>query len=116
MWYKENVLKKVLNIFISIFLLLPLFTEVARFPQTTDNDPVSFQKPCDMDDCDMDNCDAHMPKCPLCPSSGSMSLYLSNGIRIYTPIFTSSFNPISVDTLSDQGYVRSVFRPPTSIS
>ena len=105
------MLKKALNLFISILLLLPLFTEVVGFSQPVDNNPPSFQKPCDMD-----HCNPYMPKCPLCPSSSSMSPYLPNGTRIYAPTLTSAFNPISADTLSDQGYVKSVFRPPTSIS
>lgn len=111
MWYKILVLKKPLNIFISILLLLPLFTEGVEFSQSAENDPPSFQKPCDMD-----HCYPYMPKCPLCPSSGSMSLYLSTGTRIYPPTLTSPFNPISTDTLADQGFVKSVFHPPPSTS
>jgi hypothetical protein len=104
--------KKALNILISILLLLPLLTEAIGFPQPIDSDPLSFQKPCDMD-----HCNPYMPKCPLCPSSSSVRPYLPNGTRIYAPTLTSTyaFDPISADTLSDQGYVTSVFRPPKSI-
>ena len=105
------MLKKALIIFISIILLLPLLTGAVGFSQTVNNDPPSFQKPCDMD-----HCNPYMPKCPLCPSSSSMSPYLPSGTRIYAPTLSSLFNPISADTLPDQGYVKSVFHPPTTLS
>src|SRR4030043_1226615 len=105
------MLSKALNIFMSILLLLPLLIGEVGFFQMVNNDPPSFQKPCDMD-----HCNPYMPKCPLCPSSSFMRLYLPNGTRIYAPTLTSLFYPISADTLSDQGYVKSIFHPPTSIS
>jgi hypothetical protein len=105
------MLKKGLNIFISILLLMPLFTEVVGFPQRADSDPPSFQKPCDMD-----QCNPQMPKCPLCPSSGSISLYFYHGAESYLPVFTSSLAAVDINTFSDQGFVKSIFHPPTTFS
>jgi hypothetical protein len=105
------MLKKGLNIFISILLLLPLFAGEAGLFQAASNASPSFQKPCDMDDCN-----PNMPKCPLCPSSSSTNLYFHHETAAYLPILTSSLILICVDTLSDQGFVQSIFRPPTSLS
>ena len=104
------MLKKALIIFMSILLLLPLLTGAVGFSQTVNNDPPSFQKPCDMD-----HCNPYMPKCPLCPSSSSHIPYLPNGARIYLPTLNSSFNLVSLESLSDQGFVKSIFHPPTSL-
>src|SRR4030042_6552122 len=105
------MLKKGLNILIAILLILPLFTGEAGFFKAISHASPSFQKACDMDDCN-----PNMPKCPLCPSFSSINLYLYHGIGVYLPILTSSLIFICVDTLSDQGFVKSIFHPPTSIS
>jgi hypothetical protein len=103
--------KKVINIFISISLVLFLFVGVTAFPQLVNNDPPSFQKPCDMN-----QCNPHMPKCPLCPSSSSTIQFFHQEAAAYLPTPISSFILISVSTLSDQGVVKAIFHPPTSIS
>ena len=103
--------KRIINVFISISLMLSLFSGVAVFPQVVNNNLSSFQKPCDMDDCN-----PNMPKCPLCPSSSSINLYLYHEAGAYLPILTSSLILVCVDTLSDQGFVKSIFHPPTSLS
>jgi len=100
-----------LSIFISILLLLPLLAGVVGFSLTVSNDPPSFQKPCDMKDCN-----PNAPKCPLCPSSGSVNLYLNHEAAAYLPILASSFILDSVSTLSDQGVIKGIFRPPTATS
>jgi len=105
------MLKKSLIIFILIVLLLPLFTEEGGLFKAASNASPSFQKPCDMD-----GCNPNMPKCPLCPSSSSTNLYLHQEITAYPPTLTSSLILVCVDTLSDQGFVKSIFRPPTSLS
>jgi hypothetical protein len=105
------MLKKGLNIFISILLLLPLFAGEVGFFQAVSNASPSFQKPCDMDDCN-----PNMPKCPLCPSFSSINLYLYYEAAVYLPTPTSSFIQLSVNTLSDQGFVKAIFHPPTITS
>jgi len=103
-----TMLKKALNIFISILLLLPLLTGGAGFSQMISADPPSFQKACDMDDCN-----PYMPKCPLCPSSNSTIQLFHQEAAAYLPTPISSFILISVSTLSDQGVVKTIFHPPT---
>jgi len=105
------MLKKGLNIFISILLLLPLFIGEVGFFQAVSHASPSFQKTCDMDDCN-----PNMPKCPLCPSFSSINLYLSHEPAAYLPTPVFSFILLSVSTLSDQGFVKAIFHPPTTIS
>jgi hypothetical protein len=109
------MLRKALNIFISISLLLPVFTGGFSFFSPINNDPPSFQKPCNMDDCDMDHCNPYLPKCPLCPSSNSFIQLFRQEVADYLPTPTSSFILFTLGTLSDQGFVRAIFHPPTSI-
>ena len=111
----KTMLRKVIQIFVSILLLLPLVTGVPGFPQLANNYLPSFQKPCDMDDCDMDHSNPNTSKCPLCPSSSSFVQLFRQEVAEYLPTPTSSFILISVGTLSDQGFVRAIFHPPTSI-
>jgi hypothetical protein len=103
--------KKALNIFISILLLLPLVTGQVGFFQAVSHASPSFQKACDMDDCN-----PNMPKCPLCPSFNSTNLYLNYESESYLPILSSSHIFLSIETLSDQGVVKTIFHPPTSLS
>src|SRR4030042_3157739 len=98
------MLQRTINILMSISLLLPLFSGTAVFPQPANNNSSSFQKPCDMDDCN-----PNMPKCPLCPSSSSINLYLYHEAAVYLPTPTSSFILLSVSTLSDQGVIKTIF-------
>jgi hypothetical protein len=67
-----------------------------------------------MDHCDMDHSSPNTPKCPLCPTFNSFAPYLSGGVRFDLPVFPSSFILISINTLSDQGVFKTIFRPPTS--
>jgi hypothetical protein len=90
-------------------LLIPLLTGVVGFSLTVSNDPPSFQKPCDMN-----HCNPHLPKCPLCPSSGSLIPYLPQEMGDYLPRLRSSFILLSFGNLSDQGFVKSIFHPPIS--
>lgn len=80
------------------------------------------KKSCDMDAaCDMDShCSTKtdnlkLPLCPLCPSIYSFSPYLSNASEIFFIPRISLLIIFPFETLRDQGYVASIFRPPTSI-
>lgn len=110
------MLKKALNIFVSILLLQSLLVGSAVFSQPIDQSSTSFQKPCDMDHCDMDHSSPNTPKCSLCPSFNSFVPYLSSEVRIDLPASPSSFILVSINTLSDQGVVKTIFHPPTSNS
>src|SRR4030042_3019454 len=114
--------KKVFKVVLSILLLLPLvggvfassdllkfFLSSSEICPGNNIGEVSFQKPCDMD-----HCSPYMPRCPLCPSSGSIHPYLYHEGGAYLPPLASSLVLISPEALRDQGFVRSVFRPPTS--
>jgi len=70
----------------------------------------SVKKPCDMDDCK-----PNLPKCPQCPSSGSVVSFLNQEASDYLPPLNSSFIVVCAEILLNQGFVRSVFRPPASI-
>jgi hypothetical protein len=109
----KAMLRKVIHILISILLLLPLLTGMPGFPQLVNNYLPSFQKSCDMDDCDMDHCNPYLPKCPLCPSSGSTNLYFYQEAGAYLPVLTSSFVLVCLDSLTDQEFVKTIFHPPT---
>ena len=112
--------KKIVNIVSSILLLLPLLVGVLASSDL----PISFfssseicpgnnygevilQKPCDMD-----HCNPHIPRCPLCPSSSSIVPYLHQSREISMQSPSSSFILTTLDPLFDQGFLRSVFRPP----
>jgi hypothetical protein len=103
------MLKKGINIFISIILLLPLFIGVGGFSQMINNGPPSFQKTCDMD-----HCNPYTPKCPLCPSSSSIVQFFHQDMSAFPPIPSSSITSFTVSTLSDQGFVKAIFHPPTA--
>jgi hypothetical protein len=77
------------------------------------NTETSFQKPCDMDHCDMDHSNPGVPKCPLCTSSGTTALYLHQETGTCLPVPVSSFIQISCPKIYDQGFVKSIFHPPT---
>jgi hypothetical protein len=111
----KMMLRKIVHVFISILVLLPFFTGISGFPQLANNYLPSFQKPCDMDPCNMDHCNPYLPKCPLCPSSNSFIQLFRQEVADYLPTPTSSFILFTLGTLSDQGFVRAIFHPPTSI-
>lgn len=118
-----NMSKKYLNILTCIFLLIALstwalnlsgqgfaFTSLSEPPCGETSTGAGFKKPCEMD-----HCSPNLPKCPLCPSFGSATPYLNQGVSDYLPPPASSSVWVSPDTLSSQGFIRSIFRPPTSI-
>ena len=113
--------KKYLNILTCILLVIALLTWVLSsaglgFAFTSLSGPPcgkasggpGLEKPCEMDHCSPD-----LPKCPLCPSFGFANPYLHQGVSDYLPPPDFSFTLASLDTLSDQGFIRSIFRPPT---
>lgn len=109
------MLRKFINSFVSILLLLPVFTGASTSFAPIDHDPPSFQKPCDMDDCDMDDCNPNMPKCPLCPSSNSSIQLVRQEVADDLPTPISSFVLFTPGTLSDQGFIKTIFHPPIYI-
>jgi hypothetical protein len=56
-----------------------------------------------------------MPECSHGPSFEENDPYLYEGTEPYQPKTLSSFITIPPEVLLDQGFVRSIFRPPTSI-
>ena len=116
--------KKYLNILTCILLVIALltwvlssaglgfaFTSLSGSSCGKTSDGPGFKKPCEMD-----HCSPNIPKCPLCPSFGSQAPCLNQGTLAYLPPLDSSFVSVCLDTLSDQGFIGSIFRPPTSIS
>ena len=116
-----SMMRKVTSVSLSILLLLPLFSgsavpsALARSLSSSsemcsgdDDVGICFQKPCGMDNC------TPLPRCPLCSSSSSISPYLYQDAGAYLPPPRSSFIMVSPDALTDQGFVTSIFRPPTS--
>jgi hypothetical protein len=101
--------KKFTHIFLSILILWPLFAGTAGFP-LPDNSSLSFENLCGTN-----HCTNRSPVCPLCPTSGSFVPYLSNGSGIIFPVLNSSLTHTRDDTLSDQGVVKAIFHPPTSV-
>jgi hypothetical protein len=109
--YVENHAKKGLKYIHLNSITVASFDRGGGFSKTVNNDPPSFQKPCDMN-----HCNPHVPKCPLCPSPSSTNLYFSQEMGAYLPTLTSLFILITIDNLSDQGFVKSIFHPPTTPS
>src|SRR3989339_1852720 len=101
------MLRKALNILISILLLLPLFTGVGGSLHFSIYETASFQEPCPMD-----QCYPYMPKCPLCPSASSNNLILNQEALTYLPPLNSSYIQIISKILTDQGVIKSIFHPP----
>ncbi len=96
----------------AIFLLLPLLAGTLNSFQTFDNESIfqeRFEKPCDMCCCSSDG-----TACPLCNTSSSFYPYLPRKAAEYLPVLHSSFILINY-TFSDQGIVKAIFHPPTSI-
>ena len=118
----SNMSRKPLRLFVSLLVLstfcMGMFTfagSVTAFtpmsqPSCGKTSGPGFKKPCDMD-----HCKPNLPKCPLCSSPGSAVPYLGQGALNYLPPLNCSFVLVCFDTLSDQGFIRSIFRPPTSI-
>jgi hypothetical protein len=114
--------KKVINLLLSILLSIPLIAGAFASSDLA-NALLSPLEPCSKNHytevslekpCDMDHCNPLTPKCPLCPSANSINPYLSQEGGAYLPPPASSIVLITPETLSDQGVIRSVFRPPTS--
>ncbi len=72
---------------------------------------------CDPDSsCATKNNNLHKGFCPLCPSIYSFTPYLPKGEDINFMLHIISTIPFSQEFLSDQGYVKSIFHPPTCLS
>jgi hypothetical protein len=115
--------RKPLKLSVSLLVLLPFFMGMFSFPGAITAFTPMSQPPCGKTSpgpgfkkpCDMDHCKPNLPKCPLCSSPGSAVPYLGQGALEYLPPLNSSSVLVYLDTLSDQGFVRSIFRPPTSV-
>ena len=117
------MLTKLINIFLSVLLLLPIFAGALDFSNICDDASPRFQV-CSQDHypqanlqkpCDMDHCNPLMPNCALCPTANSVNPYLMQGAEAYLPPLDSSFVSINVNPLFDQGVVKSIFHPPPTI-
>jgi hypothetical protein len=100
---------KVISVVISVLLLCPLFIGIAGSSQLHERDLPSFQKPCHID-----SCFPHSSKCPLCTSSTTFMPYHHQQVGDYLPTLSLALLPLSDTRLSDQDFVKSIFRPPTS--
>jgi hypothetical protein len=77
------------------------------FTEEATNSQTFFTKPSDMGHCNSD-----MPKCPLCPSSNSSIQLVRQEVADYLPTPISSFILFTLGTLSDQGFIKTIFHPP----
>jgi len=72
--------------------------------------------PCDMDSSfNTKTNNPQEPLCPLCPSLYSFNPYLPNGGEIFFIPQVSPLITLPLETIRDQGYLGSIFRPPTSL-
>ncbi len=66
--------------------------------------------------CDTNQCDPRTPECPNCVSlEDSIDPFIHEDTEIYQLKAVSPLIPIALEVLLDQGVVKSIFRPPTSI-
>ena len=116
----KGKMKRIINICISILLMMPFLSGMVT-PLEAGNDLFSFfqtsqfgfQKLCDTMPCNgMTSCTPHIPKCPHCPFSNCIDHYFRNEVGIHLPLPSSPFILLSASTLSDQEFVKSIFRPP----
>ncbi len=113
MSYISFMQKKEVNFFITIFLLLPLLTGTLNSIQTCEKDSF-FQerferlRP-------MECCSSNAAMCPMCLSSYSVVSYFPKDAGLYRPVFPSAFILLELNMLSDQGIVKAIYHPPTSI-
>jgi len=87
-----------------------VFASLSQDPCGRTSTGPGFKKPCDMD-----QCAPNSPKCPLCPSFGSVTPFLGQETLNYLPPMGSSLLMTYSDSHLNQGFARSVFRPPASI-
>jgi hypothetical protein len=119
----QTMSRKRMKYFVSLLVLSAFLMGIFAFAGSLNAfDPLSqplcgktstgpgFKKPCDMD-----HCESNLPKCSLCSSPGSTGPYLGQKIVEYPPPRNPSFVLVCLNTLSDQGFIKSIFRPPTSI-
>lgn len=100
-------MKKGLVIFTILMFFILIIGVVYLPPSFKYNDTTSFKKTCHINL-------SMMPDCPLCPSLNLINclLFYENSDNILIPV---SFILIEKDNLSDQGFVRLIFHPPTII-
>ena len=66
--------------------------------------------------CDTSQCDSQIPECPNCVSmEDSIDPFLPEDTNIYQKEVVSALILLTPEGLLDQGFVRSIFHPPTSI-
>jgi len=105
--------KKGLNIFTAALLLLLLFRGTSYSHQALDE--VNFPQISVEKKCSMDCCGSRSAACPLCMTSYSIGLFFLKKAELYIPILSYSVISIDLDTLSDQGFLKSICHPPPSI-
>lgn len=110
-WYIFSMQKKVLKYFMPVLVLIFLFTGTSISFQTFDaglSSSVHFENTCDMCCCSSEN-----PACLLCMTSNSNGLYLPKKTDLYLPMLPNSLILIDINTLPDQGFVKTIYHPPT---
>jgi hypothetical protein len=111
------VIRRTIYVLLSVLVLMPSGIVMQAFaspapPCCCEKNAyaASFRAPCGMN-----HCSPAAPKCPLCPSSNSSTpfIHAHRGAEVFLPRL--SFTIATPQSLSDQGFVRSVFRPPASL-
>jgi len=105
------MIKKVIHIFTSFLILLPLLTGVFVSTPLSGDIPIPSFK----NICHIDSCNSHLPQCPLCPSSSFVNPFFHQVAGSHLPIPSSSFSLIDPSHLSNQEFVKFIFHPPKSI-
>jgi len=95
----------------SLLVLLPLMTGIFFVSPLIGGAPVPSFK----NTCDMDACNGLLPECPCCPSSGFVNPYARQAAEFHFLIPCSSLGLIDLSHLSNQEFVKLIFRPPKSI-
>jgi hypothetical protein len=106
-------MRKIAHLFVVVILLVPFLPGTQGFlvpVHIGSSVSVSSQAVCDMG-----SCVPHLPRCPLCPGPNFSPSYLCQESGVDLPSFISYFVRVSLDPLTDQGVIQSIFRPPTLI-
>jgi len=104
------MLRKAINILLLALVILPSLLGAHDFSQLGNIPGSRSQSPCDT--CPIDPL---MPECSHGLSFEEIDPFLHEVTESYNPKTLSSLILIASEAFLDQGFVRSIFRPPTSI-